>query len=521
MTNYNTRSDEKTFLGLKVNPTVFIASLLIISVLVATTLIIGKPMEKYFSNIQTTVANNVGWFFILLVNGLLVFSLFLGFGRYKNIRIGGANAKPDFSKLGWFSMLFSAGMGIGLLFWSVAEPVFHFNSNPFIDNPDDKVQAAKEAMGVTFLHWGVHAWALYAVVGAALAFFTFNKKLPLTIRSVFYPIFGEKIYGWIGDAIDIISVIATLFGLATSLGLGVQQVNAGLEYLFGIESSSRVQVILIVIITFFATLSLILGIDKGIRMLSEWNMRLAIFLLLFLLIAGPTLFLLKSFIQNVGHYAYEFFELSFWTNSYKGVGEEKNWQNSWTVFYWAWWISWSPFVGIFIARISKGRTLQEFILGVLLVPTLLTFLWLSVFGGSAIYQELIGNTSITDAVNNNVATAIFYLLEQYPLTTFASIVTIILITSFFVTSSDSGSFVVDMLTSGGRHDAPKGQKIFWASMEGLIAAILLIGGGLTALQTASILTGLPFALIIIVMCFSFYKSLQDYKEETEEDKTKK
>ncbi|GAA0893468.1 hypothetical protein GCM10009122_31470 [Fulvivirga kasyanovii] len=510
------RSDKKTFLGIKANGTVFVTSLLIVAILVATTLIVGKPMEKYFSSIQTTVANNVGWFFIMLVNGLLIFSLFLGFGKFKYIRIGGKDAEPEFTKSGWFSMLFSAGMGIGLLFWSVAEPIFHFGSNPFLEDPENKVEAAKAAMGVTFLHWGVHAWALYAVVGAALAFFTFNRKLPLTIRSVFHPIFGDKIYGWIGDVIDIISVIATLFGLATSLGFGVQQVNAGLAYLFDFEISSTVQVILIIVITFFATLSLILGIDKGIRMLSEWNMRLAIFLLLFLLLVGPTLFLLKSFVQNMGHYAYEFFELSFWTNSYQGVGEEKNWQNSWTVFYWAWWISWSPFVGIFIARISKGRTLQEFILGVLLVPTILTFLWLSVFGGSAIYQELMGNPSISEAVNDNVATAIYYLLEQYPLTSFASIVTVLLVGSFFVTSSDSGSFVVDMLTSGGRHDAPKGQKIFWASMEGLIASILLIGGGLTALQTASILTGLPFALIIVVMCFSFYKSLLKYIEENPE-----
>ncbi|APD07111.1 glycine betaine transporter [Flavobacteriaceae bacterium UJ101] len=509
----NTRSDQKTFLGIKANGPVFITSLLIISTLVITTLIVGKPMEKWFADTQNTIANNVGWFFILLVNGILVFALFLGFGKFKDIRIGGKDAKPDFSTLGWFSMLFSAGMGIGLLFWSVAEPIFHFNSNPFVTDQENIIKAAKEAMGISFLHWGVHAWALYAIVGVALAFFTFNKGLPLTIRSVFYPLFGEKIYGPIGDVIDIISVIATLFGLATSLGLGVQQVNAGLEYLFGIENSTFVQVILIVVITFFATLSLILGLDKGIRILSEWNMRLAIFLLIFMLIVGPTLFLLKSFVQNIGHYIYEFFELSFWTNSYKGIGEETNWQNSWTVFYWAWWISWSPFVGIFIARISKGRTIKEFILGVLFVPTILTFLWITVFGGSAIYQELLGNHSITEAVNKNVATAIFYLLEQYPLTTFASILTVLLVASFFVTSSDSGSFVVDTLTSGGRHDAPKGQKIFWASMEGLIAAVLLIGGGLIALQTASILTGLPFAIILIILCFSLYKSLMDYIKE--------
>ncbi len=511
MKQQHTRSDEKTFLGIKANGPVFITSFLIILALVLTTIIVGEPIQKWFSDTKEYVSDQVGWFFILLVNALLFFAIYLGFGKFGSIRLGGKDAKPDFSLGGWFAMLFSAGMGIGLLFWSVAEPIFHFQGNPFLSDSASKVEAAKQAMSVTFLHWGVHAWALYAVVGVALAFFTFNKGLPLTIRSIFHPILGNKIHGPIGDSIDIISVIATLFGLATSLGLGVQQVNAGLTYLFGIETSVTTQVILIVIITFFATLSLVLGLDKGIRMLSEWNMRLAIVLLLFVLAVGPTLFLLKSFVQNVGHYVYEFFELSFWTNAYHGVGDLKHWQNSWTVFYWAWWISWSPFVGIFIARISRGRTIKEFILGVLFVPTILTFLWISVFGGSAIYQELIGNSSITAAVKHDEATAIYYLLEQYPLTKIASGLTIILVASFFVTSSDSGSFVVDTLTSGGRHDAPKGQKIFWASMEGLVAAVLLIGGGLTALQTASILTGLPFAFIILVMCYSFYKSLKKYR----------
>nr|WP_319398350.1 BCCT family transporter [uncultured Carboxylicivirga sp.] len=506
------RSDKRTFLGIKANGPVFITSLLVIFILVLTTLIVGKPMEKYFSLIQTKVANNTGWFFILLVNILLMFALYLGFSKYGNIRIGGKGAKPEFSKKGWFAMLFSAGMGIGLLFWSVAEPIFHYNSNPLIDNTD-KVGAAKSAMGLTFLHWGVHAWAIYAIVGLALAYFTFNKKLPLTIRSIFHPLLGNRIYGPIGDAIDIISVIATIFGLATSLGFGVQQVNAGLNYLFGINLNTTVQIVLIVIITAMATMSLILGLDKGIRRLSEWNMRFAIILLVFVIIVGPTVFLAKSFVQNLGHYLSDFFEISFWTESYAGVREAKHWQNSWTVFYWAWWIAWSPFVGIFIARVSKGRTIKEFILGVLLVPTLLTFIWMSVFGGSALYQEFIGNTVITDAVNDNVATAIYKLLEQYPLAYISSFLAAILVTSFFITSSDSGSLVVDTLTSGGRHDAPVGQKIFWASMEGAVAGILLVGGGLTALQTASILTGLPFAFILIMMCFSFYKSLKGYYKE--------
>ncbi len=506
------RSDKRTFLGIKANGPVFITSLLVISVLVVTTLIVGKPMEKYFSQVQSIVSNNTGWFFILMVNVMLLFALFLGFSKFGKIRLGGKDARPEFSKKGWFAMLFSAGMGIGLLFWSVAEPIFHYNSNPLIDNTD-KIEAAKSAMGITFLHWGVHAWAVYAIVGLALAFFTFNRKLPLTIRSIFYPLLGDRIYGPVGDAIDIISVIATIFGLATSLGFGVQQVNAGLSYLFNIELNTTVQIILIIVITGMATLSLILGLDKGIRRLSEWNMRFALILLIFVILVGPTVFIAKSFVQNLGHYLNEFFELSFWTESYKGVNEAKHWQNSWTVFYWAWWISWSPFVGIFIARISRGRTVKEFIFGVLLVPTLLTFVWMSVFGGSALYQELIGNTAISEAVNENVATAIYKLLEQYPFAFLSSLIGVVLVTSFFITSSDSGSMVVDTLTSGGRHDAPVGQKVFWASMEGVVAGILLVGGGLTALQTASILTGLPFALLLIVLCFSFYKSLSAYYDD--------
>ncbi|MFA8436325.1 MAG: BCCT family transporter [Marinifilaceae bacterium] len=508
------RSDHKSFWGIKANGPVFVTSFLIIFALVATTVIVGKPMEAIFAKTQTYIANNVGWFFVLIMNLFLAFALYLGFGKFGRIRLGGPDAKPEFSKGAWFAMLFSAGMGIGLLFWGVGEPIFHFGQNPF-QHGGSPVEAAKSAMGVTFLHWGVHGWAVYGIVGLALAYFTFNKKLPLTIRSIFYPLFGERIYGWIGDVIDIVSVIGTLFGLATSLGFGVQQVNAGLNYLFGVEYGTTWQIGLIVVITAFATLSLILGLDKGIRRLSEWNMRLALVLLIFVLLIGPTVFVLKTFVQNIGYYLQHFMELSFWTESYSGVKESKHWQNSWTIFYWAWWIAWSPFVGIFIARISRGRTIREFILGVMLVPSLLTFLWISVFGGSAIYQELMGNAQISQAVNANIATAIYHLLEQYPLPFISSILTVLLVASFFVTSSDSGSMVVDTLTSGGKLDAPLGQKIFWASMEGLIAVVLLLGGGLAALQSATILTGLPFAIILLVMCVSLYKTL---KTDVELDK---
>ncbi|MCG2461490.1 BCCT family transporter [Flavobacteriaceae bacterium F89] len=509
MAKKRNRSDETTFLGVKSNPFVFIPSLIIVIVLISITLFVGKPMSIWFAAIQKTVSHTVGWFYILLLNLLLFFALFLGYGKFGRVRIGGKNAIPEFSLKAWFAMLFSAGMGIGILFWSVAEPISHFNDNPLLRDTSTVVDRAKSAMGLTFLHWGIHVWALYAVVALALAYFTFNRKLPLTIRSLFQPLLGKAIYGKWGDTIDIISVVATLFGLATSLGLGVQQVNAGLGYLFGVENSVFVQILLIIAITAAATMSLVFGLDKGIKLVSEWNMRFAIIMLVFMLLVGPTIFLLKAFIQNIGHYTTVFFEQSMWTEAYQSVINKKSWQSSWTIFYWGWWISWSPFVGIFIARISKGRTFREFILGVLLVPTLFTFLWMTVFGGSALYQELLGNHAISEAVNNNVSTSIYYLLEQYPFASISSGLAIILVIGFFITSSDSGSFVVDTLTSGGRHDAPKGQKIFWASMEGAIAGVLLIGGGLVALQTAALLIAIPFAVLLLLICYSFYKALSE------------
>jgi len=505
------RSDKKTLFGAAINPPVFFGSLIVLLVTITATIIIGEPAEALFARAQTVISDASGWFFILLVNVLLFFLVFLAFSKFGNIRLGGKDATPDFSRASWFAMLFSAGMGIGLVFWGVAEPISHFNYNPFVDNTD-AVASAKSAMGFTFLHYGIHAWAIYTVVALALAFFTFNLKLPLTIRSVFYPLLGDKIYGRWGDFIDIISVIATVVGLATSLGMGAQQVNAGLEYLFGIEYSRIVQILIIAVITIFATGSLLAGLDKGIRRLSEVNISLALIMLVFVIAIGPTAYLLEGFVQNIGYYIDNFFKLGMWTESYSGIRDESTWQNSWTVFYYAWWIAWSPFVGIFIARVSRGRTIREFITGVLLVPTILTFLWMSVFGGSAIYYELLGDHSITEAVNTNLPTAFFILLEKFPLVTISSGLSVILVASFFVTSSDSGSMVVDTLTSGGRHDAPKVQKIFWAAMEGATASVLLLYGGLTALQSATTITGLAFAVILVVMVFSFYLSLEKYYE---------
>ena len=510
------RSDErKSIFGLEVNGPVFFTSAIIIILIITLTLLFKERAEEYFTATQDFVANKAGWFFVLSVNIFLIFMVYLAFSKFGQLRIGGQSAKPEFKTMSWFAMLFSAGMGIGLLFWSISEPIYHFLSPPMAEG--QTAEAAKEAMKFTFLHWGFHAWAVYALVGLSLAYFTYSRGLPLTIRSVFYPFLGDRIYGKIGDAIDIFAVLATLFGLATSLGMGVQQIAAGLNHLFGIDSGVQTQIILIIGITLIATVSVILGVDKGVKFLSEWNMRVALLFLLLVVVLGPTIFIFKSFVQNTGSYFSSFLDLASWTESYTGT----TWQNNWTVFYWGWWIAWSPFVGMFIARISKGRTVREFILGVLLVPSLVTFFWISAFGSSSIHMALLGDDTIINAVNDNVATALFVFLEDYPFAFILNIIAIILIAGFFVTSSDSGSLVVDSLTSGGKIDAPVGQRIFWALAEGTVAAVLLVGGGLQALQTASIVTGLPFALILIVMCYSLYKGLSEDLEKLKKRESQK
>lgn len=498
-----------------VHKPVFWSSTVLILAMIVTTLLMGEQAKKMFEAVQSYISNKVGWLFILSVNAFLIFSLAIAFSRFGSIRLGGADAKPEFSTMAWFAMLFSAGMGIGIMFWSVAEPIYHFLSPPMAEG--ETVEAARQAMSLTYLHWGFHAWGIYAIVALSLAFFTFNRGLPLSFRSVFYPVLGDRIEGWIGDVIDTLAVLATLFGLATSLGLGVKQISAGLNHLFAFPDTVWLQVGLIVGITMVATGSVILGIDKGVRVLSEANIRIAVLFLIFMLIVGPTIYIMDSFVQNLGHYANNILTYSFWTETYEG----STWQNGWTVFYWAWWVSWSPYVGMFIARISKGRTVKEFVLGVLIAPSIVTFLWLAAFGGTAINLEMQGIGNIGAAVEENVATALFVLLEQFPLGLITSIVAIILVMSFFVTSSDSGSLVIDSLTSGGKLDAPVGQRIFWAQTEGAVAAVLLIGGGLNALQTASITTGLPFLFILLLMCYSLYKGLSEEHQRKIERKEQK
>ncbi|MCF6148831.1 MAG: BCCT family transporter [Candidatus Kuenenia sp.] len=489
--------------GWEIHPTVFWISAGLIIFFVAMGLCLVDQTKAVFDSIRFVISEKAGWLLILLVDIFLGFVIYLLFSRYGKLRIGGPKAKPEFSYHSWFAMLFSAGMGIGLLFYSVAEPVMHFSAPP--KGEANTIQSAQYAMDITFFHWGLHAWGIYAMVGLALAFFCYSKGLPLTIRSVFHPLIGERVHGTLGNVIDIVAVVATLFGLATSLGLGAQQVNAGLDHLFHIGHNTMLQIILIAIITGFATMSVVLGIDKGIRRLSEFNMVIGLVLLLFMLFLGPTLFIFDSFVQNIGSYLQRLTEFSTWTESYR----QSKWQNGWTIFYWGWWIAWSPFVGMFIARVSKGRTVREFLLGVLLVPTVLTFLWITVFGGTALFEELYGGGGITEAVNENVATALFVLLKRFPMAFITCLLGVIVVATFFVTSSDSGSLVIDIITAGGNTHPPLKQRVFWAIMEGVVASVLLIGGGLKALQAASILTGFPFAIVLFFMCVSLLKGLRE------------
>lgn len=485
--------------GFDIHPWVTPIAALLLLIFVAGTLLFQEQANTIFSDVLTYISNTFGWFYILAANVFILAMAFFAFSRYGAIRIGGPDALPEFSDFGWYAMLISAGMGIGLMFWSVAEPIFHYATpSPMFRAEGGTPDAARAAFATTFFHWGLHPWGIYALVSVSLAFFAYNRGLPLTIRSVFYPLLGERIYGFWGNVIDILSVLATLFGLATSLGFGVQQVSAGLSYLFGTPATTSFQVILIAIITGIATISVVAGLDGGVKRLSQWNIYIATALMLFVIIFGPTVFIFSAFTQNVGYYIQQLPGMSLWAETFHNTG----WQASWTVFYWGWWISWSPFVGMFIARVSKGRTVREMILGVMIFPTLLSFVWMSTFGGSAIWLQSTGVADIEAAVNADVATALFAMLEQFPLTAVSSLIGICLVTFFFVTSSDSGSLVVDHLTSGGKLDSPVPQRVFWAVMEGLIAAVLLIGGGLTALQTASIATGLPFAIVLLLMIYS-------------------
>lgn len=487
--------------GLKVHPVVFPASAGSIIVFLLLGVFATDGLTRTFAALQTWIVATFGWFYILAVSGFLFFTLYLMCSRFGDVRLGRDDERPKYSYGAWFSMLFSAGMGIGLLFYSVAEPVLHFNSPHH--GQGNSVAAARQAMHITFHHWGLHAWAIYIVVALSLCYFSYRRGLPLAIRSTLYPILGQRIYGFWGDLIEILAVFGTLFGLATSLGLGVMQINTGFEYLGLMDANLRNQLILIAVITMMATASVVTGLDKGIKILSVTNIVIGLVLLFFVFFAGPTIFLLTSFVESIGFYLQRLVEMSFRTDAFVGP----DWQGSWTMFYWGWWISWSPFVGMFIARISRGRTIRELILGVMFVPTLLTFFWLVVFGNTALHFELFGGGGISEVVAKSVPKALFVLLEKLPFAGITTLLATVVITGYFVTSSDSGSFVIDMLTSGGELDPPVAQRIFWAVTEGAVAAILLVAGGLSALQTAAIATALPFSMVMLVMVFCLYRGL--------------
>ncbi|WLW67212.1 MULTISPECIES: BCCT family transporter [Psychrobacter] len=492
----------------KVNKPVFITS----SVLIVGFIIFGSLFSEtaaaLFSFLQAFIAEKFRWLFIILFNMALVFCIYLTASRYGDIRLGKQTERPQYSLFSWIAMLFSAGIGIGLVYWGTAEPLYHFMAPPL--GEAETLESAKQAMNLSFLHWGLHAWAIYTIVALSLAYFHFRRGLPLSIRSTLYPILGQRIYGKWGHTVDVLAVFGTMFGVVTSLGLGVMQINAGLEGLFGIPSTLTIQFIIIAFVTSLACGSLMLGLDKGIKRLSDINMGLTGILLAFMVILGPTLYIFDSFIENVGNYLANIVTLSTWSEAYSNT----DWQSAWTIFYWAWWVSWSPFVGVFIARISRGRTIREFVFGVLLIPMTILFFWFTTFGGVAIQMELLAGMNpevvspgLVAAVQADYGSAIFKLVEYYPLTKPITLLIVVMIVLWFVTSSDSASFVIDMLTAGGDTNPPKIQRLFWALMQGLIAAILLAAGGLDALQAAAIVAGLPFALVIFVMMYALLRGM--------------
>lgn len=488
------------------NP-VFIISGLTIVFFVVGTLIFHGIAKEYFGDLRTWITGTFDSFFLVAGNIFVLVCLGLIISPLGKVRIGGKDAKPDYSSPSWFAMLFAAGMGIGLMFYGVGEPLTHFQhalaggaDAPLGGAPGDPVTARHMAMAATIFHWALHPWAIYAIVALALALFSFNKGLPLTMRSVFYPVFGDRIWGWPGHVIDILAVFATLFGLATSLGFGAEQANAGLHYLFGVPESEFSEIILIVVITSMALTSVVRGMDAGVKRLSEINMGLAVLLLLFVLFVGPTRDILSGFFTNLFEYAKYLPALA------NPVGRtDTGFLDGWTSFYWAWWISWSPFVGMFIARVSRGRSVREFITCVLIIPSVVSVFWMTTFGGTAISQVV--HDGYQMAVNAPLDLKLFAMLKHMPLHAITSALGILLVVVFFVTSSDSGSLVIDTITAGGKVDAPLPQKVFWSAFEGLVAIALLAGGGLGSLQAMTVSTGLPFAVVLLLASYALIRGL--------------
>jgi len=501
--------------GLDVHNRVFAISGLLVVAFVFLTLAFQNQVAPLFGDLRVWLTSHLDWFFISAGNVFVVICLGLIFTPLGKVRIGGTEATPDYSYLGWFSMLFAAGMGIGLMFYGVAEPLSHYGSSfggisvengvrtdwaPLGGAAGNPAEAKSLAMATTIYHWALHPWAIYAILALGLALFSFNKGLPLTIRSVFYPLLGERVWGWPGHIVDILAIIATLFGLATSLGLGSAQAASGLNHLFGMPLGETSQVLLVIGISAIALMSVVTGLDKGVKRLSEINMVLAILLMLFVIIAGPTVLIATGFVENLGSY------LSYLPELANPFGrDDTNFATGWTAFYWSWWISWSPFVGMFIARVSRGRSVREFIISVLLIPSIASVLWMTVFGDTAI--SLVVNKGITEISEAALPLKLFAMLENLPFAEITSFIAIILVVVFFVTSSDSGSLVIDVISAGGKVEAPTPQRVFWCVFEGLVAIALILGGGLVALQAMSVSTGFPFTFVLLAASFAVIKGL--------------
>ncbi|MGM0693411.1 MAG: BCCT family transporter [Pseudomonadota bacterium] len=479
------------------------------SLLVGVWLMLGTFWTGAADQVLATARNAVGptleWYYVALVTFLLAVIVWLGTGRYRNVRLGGENERPEFGFPSWIAMLFAAGTGVGLIFWSIAEPITHFQGNPFT-SANGTPAAAAAAMRLSFFHWGLHGWAIFSIVGLILAYFSYRKGLPLTIRSALYPLLGQRIFSWPGDLADTLAVFGTVFGVATTLGLGAAQMNTGLDQLTGFGVSLGHQLAIIAVVTLLATLSVVSGVRRGVRWLSIGNLWLSLLLLGFFLFFGPTAYLLSFLVQSTGGYLQHLVELSFWTN----VTGDSKWQQEWTVFYWGWWLAWSPFVGMFIARISRGRTLREFVFGVLLVPTLFSFVWIGLFGGTALHNELYGSGGISAAVATDVTLALYRTIELMPSGGFAigaSAIATLLIATYFITSADSGTLVITTILAEGNPDPPVVPRIVWGLGIGVLTGVLLAGGGVPTLQSAVVIAGMPFSLVILLMLVGLLRAL--------------
>ncbi|HGY9594170.1 BCCT family transporter [Vibrio campbellii] len=508
--------------GLDIHNRVFAISGMSIILFVVLTLTFRQQVEPFFAGLRGWLVSNLDWFFLSAGNVFVVVCLILIVTPLGRVRIGGTEATPDYTYAGWLAMLFAAGMGIGLVFFGVSEPMSHFSAAlggvnvengvrtdwaPLGAAEGDTSAASALGMAATIYHWALHPWSIYALLALGLAIFSFNKGLPLTMRSIFYPLFGERVWGWVGHIIDILAVVATVFGLATSLGYGASQAATGLNFLFGIPMTETTQVVLIVIITALALISVVAGLDSGVKRLSEINMGLAALLLLFVIVVGPTVAIMTGFFENIMSYLANVPALSMPFGR-----EDVNYSQGWTAFYWAWWISWSPFVGMFIARVSRGRSVREFIVCVILIPSTVCVLWMTAFGGTAISQYV--NDGYQAVFDAELPLKLFAMLDVMPLSQITSIVGIILVVVFFITSADSGSLVIDTIAAGGKVDAPTPQRVFWCTFEGLVAIALMLGGGLAAAQAMAVTTGLPFTIVLLVATVSLVKGLMDEPRPT-------